>query len=269
MARLPSWRESQTSSYSGARRQGSGINRIHGVRNDHGRGLADGPYDGPDVFIDSNWGYDTGTYDQSDDMSYMSAHPSWQDPGVRASTVNRPPWGYGSYPTPQGTGYRAFKTGLSPREGAANQLPVGQAGEGWENKPAKGMVLDSDDPDTGQLYVQTSMRQRDVSKDNSRAQARGTDDPRTEIPSRIPGMRTKVYSGGQRHEDMYPYQATYAPRPFIYRMAGTGRPADMDANAMYVSDPITREPPPDTYLGPGETTMAGDAGLVSENFYYG
>lgn len=271
MARLPSWRDTMANSYTNARRWGTGVNRVHYQRDSGGREIAVSPYRGQtDIHVDDAWGIDDGSYTQHDDATFMRAHPNLGDPGVRADTDDRPPWGYGQYPTPQGTGFRAYKLGYNPRENEPGAMPVGEAGEGWTNKPVKGPVLDSDDPAPEQLYVQTSMRQRDVSKDNNRAQARATDDAREPIASRIMGMRRKVWSGGQRHEDMFPFQATYTPRPFIYRMAGAGPDEYLDPNAMYVSEPITRVPPPDVYQGVEETAIPGtSSGLTSEDFYYG
>jgi len=99
-------------------------------------------------------------------------------------------------------------------------------------------------------------------RNNATAVGRGTDDPRANIMTRLTGMKIKPWSTGERLQDMYPRQQDTMIRPFWYRTAGTGDPADMQSNDMYVSLPIQREPPSDPYLGPNESEQA-----ITDNEY--
>jgi hypothetical protein len=114
--------------------------------------------------------------------------------------------------------------------------------------------------------MQTSMQQRYQTRVNDHAVARGADGPRAGIESRVIGQRLKVYSGGERHYDMLPREQDDMPRPFYYRTAGTGDPANMAPNAMWEIDPIQRVTPPDPYLGADETDLG--YGYTSEDSFY-
>jgi hypothetical protein len=187
--------------------------------------------------------------------------PDWSETTVqtRANVDPReqPPWGT---PGLQTTALLRYGARDDDSE-ASEQIPTETVSEGWVNKPASGMkhgqsgdeVVTSD---PSQYEVQTSMTQRHKTLNNDRALLRGTDDPRESIASRITPMKLKLYSGQQRHYDMFPYQIEDKPRPFWYRTAGTGRQFEMAPNEMYVIEPIQRTPPPDPTLGPPEETLS-------------
>jgi hypothetical protein len=275
MAGLPSWRETTPVRYTGAGKWGTGVNPVHSKREGYeGRNLAPGVYDPPDTGLveTDDYGYmseDNFPYvlPSETDLSFMQEHPNLGDPSIRGR-ADMPAWGYGAFPIPEGTAKRRLRQGMNPREIYTNVRPAAHGGDGWENKRT-GDVLDSRTADVSQLFVQTSERQRDAVQSNARAQARGTDDPRSEIPSRIPGMRLKIYSGGERHDDMTPREQSYSVRPFLYRTAGTGPRAWMAPNEMYVSEPIERILPPDTDEQlTSENTIAG-SDFYSEDDWYG
>lgn len=131
--------------------------------------------------------------------------------------------------------------------------PTEDVAQGWVNKAASGMgdgfVSDSEPAGNDQVFVQTSMTQRYKKQDNNRSQLRGTDDSRSEIPSRIAPMKVKRYSEGERLYDMAPREADVIPRPFAYRNAGVGREWEMDPNEMFVQGTISRSPTPDPSIG--------------------
>jgi hypothetical protein len=153
-------------------------------------------------------------------------------------------------------------------EKTANQIPVETVSEGWLNKP-KGTPADSKPADQSQVFIQTSQVQRYKTRNNQAAQMRDTDDARSDIQSRVVGQKLKVYSGQERHYDMFPYQQRDILRPFWFRRAGTGPQYWLAPNEMYLSEPIQRTPPPDPYLGPPETAIeAPDYGYTSEDQSY-
>lgn len=252
MAGIPSWREQLPQSYVGAKKWGTGWNPVHAKRTGYeGRNFAPPPTVPPDP------GVSTGTWDYTtevpgEDTSWMDPHPNWGENRERGY-ARMPSWGHGALAASEGTAKRALKEGYNPREGEVNAVPKGVAGEGWLNKII-GSVLDSISADESQLYVQTSSTQRDAVRNNSAAQARGTDAARHDIGSRIPGMREKHYSGGIRHEEMTPREINYRPRPFLVRSAGTGNPAWMDSNAENPNVPKQRTVPADVYQGREETS---------------
>jgi hypothetical protein len=149
--------------------------------------------------------------------------------------------------------------------------PTETVSEGWLNK-ATGQVNDAEISDPAQYERQTSMQQVNpaAGRNNNSAVARGTDEPRFDILTRLTGMKIKPWSQGQRNEDMFPFQQETMVRPFWYRTGGTGYPEDMLPNEMYVSDPIQRDVPPDPYLG--ETEIAGNVadqyGYTTEDVQY-
>ena len=159
--------------------------------------------------------------------------------------------------------------------GTSSEIPTETVNQGWLNKPASGMeegyipddnVLTSD---PAQYERQTSMQQRHQTLNNERAMQRGADDPRTSIPSRIAPMKLKVYSGEERHYDMFPYQMDDIPRPFSYRTAGTGPQEYMVSNEQRQRNAMQRTPPPDASMGTPDTELSGDEyGYVNEDMGY-
>jgi hypothetical protein len=263
---IPSWRAELPQSYAGAKKWGTGINPIHSQREqgDVGRNLAPGAYNG--VALESAGLVDTGMeygYTPEDlemmgegvDLSFMEAHPNLGAPDSHAQTGDFPSWGKGRYPIPQGTFYRALKIGMAWKEQIPQQQPSTTVSEGWTNK-THGEVNDAETSDPNQYEIWTSMRQRDLTKTNDSAVLRGTDDARSGIATRLTGIKVKNFSGGVRHEEMTPKEQVERPRPWLYRTAGTG--PMFGVNDMYVSDPITREVPPDAYQGPTTAELATD-----------
>jgi hypothetical protein len=276
---LPSWRDNLPQSYVGARKWGTGINPVHSQHYgnvDVGRNLAPGEYNSASLetsgLVTFDFGYvpEDAAYDEMPvDLSFMQAHPNLGDPSVRANVGEFPSWGKGGDPLPNGTAYRSYKIGTAWKEQIPQQQPSETVSEGWLNKVHNPVPLDSEVSDESQLYMQTSMVQRDKIKGNESAVVRGTDESRSEIASRIVGMQTPVYSGGQRHEDMYPKDQDTRYRPWAFRTAGTGPVSWMEPNAMVVTEPITRDVPADVNQGPLETADNTGSDYTAEGDYYG
>jgi hypothetical protein len=267
MAGIPSWRQQLTSSYTGPRKWGTGINPIHGSSDDGtGRVLAPGeaPYGLPanSPMIGDQYGYTIEDLAATGDFTFMREHPAWDEDAKRGQS-DLPAWGHRKGP-PSGTGLRAKKRGFNPRESVPQQYPSETVTEGWTNK-VHGAVLDSLMADDSQLYVQTSSVQRDETRDNNASQLRGTDAARAGIASRIPGMKVKNFSTGERMDDMTPWTQDLYWRAFTVRTAGTADPAQMGVNEMYVSQPMTRDVPADVDQGSNETD--GNYGYVDGDYY--
>lgn len=268
---LPSWRAELPQSYTGARKWGTGINPVHGNRVNIARQdmalrnpFPSTPYDAAmlessglvDPAFDAGYtNEDDQFYEHPADVTYLGVHPSLADPlKHRAQTENFPNWGFGGDALPNGTALRSFKTGVPGKEQTYLQVPSETVSEGYRNKEYDPVPLDARVSDESQLYVWTSMTQRDKVQTNASAVARGTDNERHSIASRIVGMQLPSYSGGMRHGDMEPRSQDGPPRSWLHRTAGTGPRSWMEVNSMYVSDPIKREIPADVYQGSAEST---------------
>lgn len=212
---------------------------------------------------------------------YMDDHPSWGNDSpdsIRGDASTMAPWGSG------GRILRAMRAGaaryrLNPRQQLvgqgdgyqpisaepSNSNPTETVSEGWLNK-ATSFTAYAHPSDPSQYEVQTSMRQRFGTRDNSRAQARCTDDPRSRIASRVEPMIEKVYSTGERLYDMAPYQIDQIERPFRYRSAGVGPAEWMQANEYSAVTPVQRTPPADPAMG--EPEVSADYGYTSEDSMY-
>jgi hypothetical protein len=293
-----SWGRTYTVPYAGATKWGTGINPIHQFYGSeplrvYGRNNEMPEVTTPDMasagFIELGepWGY------QPEDIAGMdvfqiSSEEENRNPGIRFNPDDYPSWGTSieqtrantdprevypvGAPGIAGEQVRSYRYG--PRdddENVSNQVPTETVNEGWINKPASGMdegqsgdnVIVSDE---SQYVVQTSMTQRHKTMENSRAVLRGTDDSREPIDSRIAPMKLKVYSEGERHYDMSPYQMDDIPRPFWYRTAGVGRVPEMAPNEMIVIAPLQRTPPPDPSMGMQEIDIQADSfGYTSED----
>lgn len=281
------WGRIYTAPYAGSAKWGTGVNPIHSFYGEDGgplrvRGRNDdmpeisAPGEASPSFVElaAPWGY------QPEDLAGLDvfASPEEAVEGVEFIPDDRPVWGVpttasratvnnDSYRPWNSTGwYKNILRSIVTGPGNINtvgkfsyQIPMETVNEGWINKPASGMdegeVADAEVSDPSQYIVQTSMVQRYKNQNNQRSQLRGTDDDRTAIESRVAPMKLKIYSEGQRHYDMFPYQLDDMPRPFWYRRAGTGRVPDMAPNAMVVISPIQRTVPPDPSLGPEDTSF--------------
>lgn len=157
--------------------------------------------------------------------------------------------------------------GKLPR--ANYMIPTETVTEGWRNKP-KGEPANAKPSDPKQYEIQTSMAQRYQVRNNAHAVARGADMPREPIASRVIGQRIKVYSGNERHWDMFPRQQTpdELAREFYYRTAGTGEPAWMENNEQWNIAAIERTPPPDPYIGTPDTGESLQYGYAGEDYFY-
>lgn len=301
----------QATGYVGARRWGTGINRVHYYRGDPGRarnlnlvandmgGDATMAHLGIDDIINPGWGYtlediaglDVFTSTAVTGIEYtQDGHPDWQpDTFTSAGGYNNPP--AGGAPAPDGfstgktrgsvPGYAYHPWGMSgraknmlrsmragPRDKdseVSNQTPTESVNEGWLNKPASGMG-EGEIPDdnvmpsaVAQYERNTSMQQRHKTMNNERAILRGADEARTDIPSRIAPMKLKVYSGEERHYDMFPYQMDDMPRPFWVRTAGTGPQSYLATNEQWLRTSLQRTPPPDPGQGVPDLELSEDA----------
>lgn len=288
------WNRIYTAPFSGAEKWGTGINPIHqyyGEQDDplrvYGRPVDKNPFETPQHspgkiapfeaspdFINTAepWGYQpediagldvfqlSGYEENRHGMDVVNDtdHPNWDTPTDNRSDATR-------YRVPldipgRETSGRLRAGQEDADEHVSDQVPTETVSEGWVNKPASGFGIgESGDnvivSDPAQYERQTSMQQRNAVQDNERAQMRMTDDPREPISSRFAPMKLKLYSGQQRHYDMFPYQIDDMPRPFWFRRAGTGRREELLPNEMYVIEPIQRTPPPDPSLGPPEESL--------------
>lgn len=273
------------SSFSGALKWGTGINPVHSVYGEgpplRSTGRMPGPDDpspGPGVVSESWIDPDMYGYTREDIQPLTGMFTPFTPPLGTDITVLRagnhtgmPDWGVGS------SDEAREQFGLTPELAAPlwrgimiKSFPTETVTEGWENKTT-GKVLAARTSDPRQYEMQTSMEQVNPAegRNNGAAVTRGTDDPRSNIMTRLTGMKIKPWSEGERNADMFPYQATMMVRPFTYRTAATGSPAEMAPNEMYVSVPVERVVPPDPDLGELETGLGGDYGYTDEDTYYG
>lgn len=217
---------------------------------------------------------------------YMGNRPSWDTPPendrMRSDASTMAPWGR------SGAAMRAIREGahryrrnsqqVLPGQGDAfqpvsaepvNSNPTETVSEGWINK-ATSFTAYAEPAADGQVFVQTSMRQRFGTRDNGRAQLRGTDEARSNIASRVMAMIEKVYSEGERHYDMAPYQQDDIRRAFRTRTAGTGPQHWMEVNEVIPLTAMQRTPPPDPAMGIPEVSTAADYGYTGEDtMFYG
>jgi hypothetical protein len=208
------------------------------------------------------WGNDAPNQQIRRDASTMTP---WNWSGVRMRAIREGSHRYRLSPRTdnvpgQGDGYQPISAEPS------NSNPTETVSEGWLNKVTS-FTAYAVPSDPSQYEVQTSMRQRFGTRDNSRAQMRGTDYPRAKIASRVEAMVEKVYSQGERLYDMFPFQIDQIDRPFRYRTAGVG-PADwMETNDYNALTPVQRVPPPDPAMGVPEVTP-DDYGYTGEDTMY-
>jgi hypothetical protein len=219
------------------------------------------------VYAPSMWGYEQSPIGQSqlvpDDRPDWTVDP--EDNPNRRSTGGQPPL---NAPGAAKTIFRAIKGGaynLLQYKPTVQALPSETVSEGWENKP-HGSPADAKPSDPSQYIIQTSMVQRYRTRNSEHAVARGADEPRAGIESRVVGQHTPVYSTGERSYDMFPFQQDQINRLFWYRTAGTGDPTDMAANEAWETEAIERTPPPDPYIGTPDSVA--DYGFTSEDQFY-
>ena len=275
MAISGSWKAANSFSAT-ARKWGTGINPVHSI-NTMGDPLrssevttmsgpnAPGPRPYPAILADPGealewhfgpdedygsdiwgYGYDTGTADRP------NLGTETQD--FRGTTPgDYPSPGYHQGGIPGGNSYRAKNHGGRVTDKAKLGYKNETVTEGWRNKTVDG-VEDSETSNVAQYERQTSMQQRDQVRAGSQNPNSGTaSEYKAPIGSWRPtwGQRQKPWSGGQRHYDMFPFQADQLVRPFLNRQAGTGYREWLAANEAYNYQvhPLQRQPVPDPYAG--------------------
>jgi hypothetical protein len=233
-------------------------------------------YTSEDTFynITGYFGQDYATYRVD-----IDDRPGWdrRPEDYRGSSEGHPPWsmrpeGGNSLFRRMWMGARRINLAGNQMDGPPDSWPTETVNEGWLNKPASGMHMgrpgDSLSSAPAQIFMQTSDTQRYEVRNNDAAVNRSTDYPRSRIASRVAPQKLKVYSGDERHYDMFPFQAEEKIRPFWYRTAGTDDPTKMAPNEFYVNEPIQRVPPTDPDLGPNETDPEVYYGTYNEEGYY-
>lgn len=272
MAITGTWKAAQRIQ-AGPTKWGTGINPVHSTVDNTGREIAVTPqqnvisdqvteqYDPVDGYTDEDsasilYGYNeqTGTADR----------PSVGTEDNRLSAQDFPSWG--NYPNgvPSGTAIRAENKGADITV-TSKQVPDEDVAQGWTNK-LSGAVEDARTADDSQLYMQTSMTQRDKTRAGSQISGTAStyDSP---IASRITGQRIKNWSTGDRLQQMFPFQQDMIIRPFWDRNAGTGYREWLYSNAMYQSEPLYRQSPPDPYQG-ATVPSADEYGYSPEDVMY-
>lgn len=292
------WLRNNRVPYAGAEKWGTGINPVHQFYGSaplrtYGRNaqLPDvtPPSEAPAGYIETgpDWGYDphdlAGLDVFADQQQAIYGIPFIQDdwPSLGDTTTqtradipvnSARPWGSsGGYKNILRSVFAGAYQANNRGPGFSYEIPTETVSEGWLNKPSTGRLVSGDLPDSMpsdpvQYEVQTSMTQRYKTQSNDRAVLRDTDDEREPIESRVAPMKLKVYSGEERHIDMFPYQIDQMPRPFYYRTAGTGRAAEMEPNEMFVITTVQRTPPPDPSMGPEDSTLTeSNGGYTAED----
>jgi hypothetical protein len=284
------WRQSVLASakYSGALKQGTGINPIHAVRSpnpafqDYGVKLGYdtpdlGTGDGTEAYIDTqNWppplDIDQDPTLQRAIQNELIDHPVWdhrdQVPAnQRYNNPAWPSWGGSRKSEPGGNFIRSMLRGALATI-TMRQTPNETVTEGWVNK-AHGIVGDSIDSDPSQLVMNTSEVQRYKVRTGSQSPGRASE-YNAPIQSRVVGQKLKVYSGNERHWDMTPYDQDDIIRPFLSRQAGTGYTQWQLPNEMYQSSAMQREPASDPYQGDVTPTenIGGDYSYEDGQYYY-
>jgi len=223
------------------------------------------------------WGY-TG-----DDLNYYlqtvapgpfyDDRPDWTVPTTRNpsrfSTQKQPPYNAtgaakNAFRGLQDGASRLFR-GKRPRADYAT--PTETVSEGWLNKINAGPIARAKPSSTAQYERQTSMQQRFQTRTNDLGVMRGTVDPTSPIESRVVPQRSPVYSGNERHYDMYPFQQTAErEREFYYRTAGTGNQDWLEANETWDLEALERTTPPNPSIGQVDTQE--QYGYTAEDNFY-
>jgi hypothetical protein len=228
------------------------------------------PYEGvPDA-----GGYAFTQHENTVEGIYYDNRPAWdvptEDSPVRVSTQGQP--SYNASGSVKNT-FRAMfegagRTFRGKRPRADYQIPTETVSEGWLNKPNFGPVAVAKPSDPVQYERQTSMQQRFAARSNELSQLRGTDALRHMINSRIQPQRSPVYSGEERHYDMFPVQQSPdTRREFYYRTAGTGNQQWLESNQMWDINAVERTPPPDPYIGTPDQQVE-QFGYTTEDYFY-
>lgn len=284
MAISGQWKTRASLEYANVNKNGNGWNPIHAVRGGDGRNTAPGaviPGSNSDILDysidDDDYTYGGSVSPEDDPSSIWGAgtdtgtsdRPAWGDDASaeRVATTDRwPAWGRYKAGRPGGNAVRSYNHGMTEHK-ESKVVPTYETATAsdWDNK-AKGETLDAQTSDQSQYEMQTSMTQRNKVRDGSQTERANAD--RSPIESRTVGMKIKTWAGGMRHRDMEPRSQDVILRPFYNRTAGTGDPARMRVNELYVSSPVQRTAPalPD----PGQPVETGAYGytLEDQQVYY-
>lgn len=289
--------------YSGSTRWGTGINPIHGVRDNSGRpggtklalgGTDDDAMVPEEILGPAQWGYsaEDAAMFPGEDYRYVAVdHPNWDEPlasrGDRGGpgtysheVLDFPQWGpHGTDPEdpdawplpgwPGGSRLRAESAQAENELIHQIAVPTPGVSGGWLNKQ-HGAVLDGRDADPSQVMVNTSERQLRSHLDNTRATGRATDDLRTAIANRLTGMKAKLYGksfgmgGGPGTPDMALVTQDLPYRPWFYRQ-GAMPPAEVHQwNELTAFEPVLRSLPSDA----GDQVVTQEAGITPDDYGY-
>jgi hypothetical protein len=278
------WRASVVSDakYSGALKQGTGINPVHAIRgNEYYEGLLETKLNYPEP----NLGIGDDNAPLIDDTSYwpcpeddptalygynsetgLADRPRLGVPSERTGVSEcYPPWGGSRKTLPGGNFIRSVVKGAIITM-TARESPSETVTEGWRNKE-HGIPANSIASSDAQLIVNTSGVQRYQARNGSQSTGRASEYKAT-VPSRVTGQKVKVYSEGKRHWDMTPYGQDEILRPFLSRQAGTSYQQWAGVNSMYDSEPLDRQIPLDPYSGKQSPSDTGGYGFVAEDGMY-
>jgi hypothetical protein len=233
----------------------------------------------------ANWGEDLqdgtprpdrdGQIMQEGEFPQPEGWPSWGP-----HEVSEADWVSGSPNSgpPGGAVIRSYSDGSEVEALHGIAVPTPGWRGGWVNK-AHGPVEEAEPSDPSQYEITTSMAQLHQTRVNTAAAARGTDDPRAPIETRLTGQKIRVYAGdfygggGPGTPDMRTQAQDLPYRPWFYRSAALPPPPDTTYGTMTMFDPIERSLPADA----GETVViqepvdGGDEtfGYAAEDSGYG
>jgi hypothetical protein len=301
-----------TSDYVGAARWGTGVDPIHGVYENQGRPIASreplmkgDPQTGSvpeNITGPLMWGYsdEDAAYYGGEDYRYLADdHPNWGEDEAGGTRADRdgdimqagippqaegwPSWGphevtqgdlIAGNPLggpPGGADLRAYSDGSEIENNRAIAVPTPGWRGGWLNK-AHGLIEEAEGSAASQYEITTSMAQLHLARVNTAAQARGTDDPRAPIETRLTGQKVKTYAadwntgGGPGTPDMRQQPQNLPYRPWFFRQAQMPPPPETYYGTMTAFDPIERTLPADAGESVliQETAAAGDYGYTGE-----
>lgn len=214
--------------YVGAERWGTGINPIHGVRDNTGQPLeakqtllpqVDESYVPEEIIGSAMWGYsaeDAAFYGGEDYRYLVEDHPDLgqnsvgrpdRDGDIMVAGVDPQPEGWPSwgpheddnpvdgFPVggpPGGAALRAHSDGSEIEFNHPIAVPTPGWRGGWLNK-AHGAVEEAEGSDPSQYTVTTSYQQLHQTRVNTAASFRGTDDARAPIETRLTGQKVKSW----------------------------------------------------------------------------
>lgn len=298
------------SDYTGAAKWGTGIDPVHGFYENQGRPtttreplLAGDPQTDAvpeEITGPSMWGYsaEDAAYYGGEDYRYLAEdHPNWGDGELGRADRDGDVMTAGRYPQPEGwpswgphevtetdliagnplggppggADLRAYSDGAEVENNRAIAVPAPGWRGGWANK-AHGLVQEAEGSAPSQYEITTSYAQLHQVRVNAAAAARGTDDPRAPIETRLTGQKVRYYAadwstgGGPGTPDMRQQPQDLPYRPWFFRQAQAPPPPDTTYGTMTAFDPIERTLPADAgeSVTVQEAAAAGDYGYTGE-----